>query len=145
MPVENKAPGGEDRLKSFKNKGKDTEVSFFHIFIEKFHAFTIFDHFFNFQDLRRRRNEVTVDLRKQKKEDLLYKRRNVCLDDSDLGPTSPLQDKSNSQNNQQALMSIDEIKEGIFANDYNVAFKATQAARKILSRERNPPIGNFFT
>ena len=29
MPVENKAPGGEDRLKSFKNKGKDTEVSFF--------------------------------------------------------------------------------------------------------------------
>ena len=42
-------------------------------------------------------------------------------------------------------MSIDEIKEGIFANDYNVAFKATQAARKILSRERNPPIGNVFT
>ena len=94
--------------------------------------------------MRRRRNEVTVDLRKQKKEDLLSKRRNVCLDDSDLGPTSPLQDKSNSQNNQQALMSIDEIKEGIFANDYNVAFKATQAARKILSRERNPPIGNHF-
>ena len=31
MPVENKAPGGEDRLKSFKNKGKDTEVSFFTI------------------------------------------------------------------------------------------------------------------
>ena len=31
MPVENKAPGGEDRLKSFKNKGKDTEVSFFFI------------------------------------------------------------------------------------------------------------------
>ena len=40
-------------------------------------------------------------------------------------------------------MTIDEIKAGIFSNDYNVAFKATQAARKILSRERNPPIGNF--
>jgi hypothetical protein len=47
-----------------------------------------------FQELRRRRNEVTVDLRKQKKEDMLSKRRNVCLDDTDEGPVSPLQVKS---------------------------------------------------
>lgn len=117
MPV---AKPNEDRLKSFKNKGKDQE------------------------DLRRRRNEVTVDLRKQKKEDLLSKRRNVCLDDSDLGPTSPLQDKTNGVNNQAPSMTIDEIKEGIFSSDYNVAFKATQAARKILSRERNPPIDSLI-
>jgi len=104
----------EDRLKNFKNKGKDAE------------------------ELRRRRIEVSVDLRKAKKDDLLSKRRNVQVsdDESDTG-YSPLKDRTNAQ---QPSMSIDEIKTGIFSSDFKVAFKSTQAARKILSRERNPPI-----
>jgi len=101
---------GKDRLKAFKNKGKDQD------------------------ELRRRRNEVTVDLRKSKKDDLLSKRRNVCVDDDE--PTSPLQDSSNKI----PMMSIEEIQENVYSSDFNTAFKATQAARKILSRERNPPI-----
>jgi importin subunit alpha-2 len=111
MPV---AAGNEDRLKNFKNKGKDAE------------------------ELRRRRIEVSVDLRKAKKDDLLSKRRNVQVsdDESDTG-YSPLKDRTNAQ---QPLMTVDEIKTGIFSTDFKVAFKATQAARKILSRERNPPI-----
>jgi len=107
----------EDRLKSFKNKGKDTE------------------------DLRRRRTDVTVALRKQSKDDMLSKRRNVCIDDDE--PTSPLQDTSNRQN-QIAVMSVEEIRDGIFSDDFQTAFKATQAARKILSRERNPPIDSLI-
>ena len=71
-----------------------------------------------------------MDLRKQKKEDLLSKRRNICLDEDD-GPVSPLQDQSNKP----PSLSIDEIKDGIFSSDFQAAFKATQAARKILSRE----------
>merc|ERR1712238_430119 len=110
MPV---AATKEDRLTSFKNKGKDAE------------------------ELRRRRIEVSVDLRKAKKDDLLSKRRNVQVSDeeSDTG-YSPLKD----QTNRQPSLTVEEIKVGIFSTDFKEAFKATQAARKILSRERNPPI-----
>ena len=45
-------------------------------------------------ELRRRRNEVSVELRKNKKDDMLSKRRNVCLDDE---PLSPLQVDKHSQ------------------------------------------------
>ena len=69
-----------------------------------------------------------MDLRKQKKEDLLSKRRNVCLDDDE--PTSPLQDASNKM----PMMTIEQIKEDVYSADFNTAFKAVQAARKILSR-----------
>ena len=37
-------------------------------------------------------------------------------------------------------MSMDEIKAGVASNDANLQFSAVQSARKILSRERNPPI-----
>jgi importin subunit alpha-2 len=110
MPV---AASKEDRLTSFKNKGKDAE------------------------ELRRRRVEVSVDLRKAKKDEMLTKRRNVQVSDeeSDTG-YSPLKD----QTNRQPSLTVEEIKTGIFSTDFKEAFKATQAARKILSRERNPPI-----
>ncbi|TRY76591.1 hypothetical protein TCAL_00114 [Tigriopus californicus] len=98
-----------DRLKAFKNKGKDNE------------------------ELRRRRNEVSVELRKAKKDDMLSKRRNVDLTDE---PLSPLQES----NGQSEFHSLDEIREGLLGPDLTANFQATQAARKMLSRERNPPL-----
>eukprot|EP00088_Acartia_fossae_P071179 TRINITY_DN9719_c0_g1_i2.p1 TRINITY_DN9719_c0_g1~~TRINITY_DN9719_c0_g1_i2.p1 ORF type:complete len:523 (+),score=111.48 TRINITY_DN9719_c0_g1_i2:39-1607(+) len=106
-------PNNENRLKNFKNTGKDND------------------------ELRRRRNEVSVELRKNKKDDMLSKRRNVAMDDE---PLSPLQDNKQTP----ALLSIEEIQNGILSSDSNRQFQATQSARKILSRERNPPIDVFI-
>ncbi|KAJ9601420.1 hypothetical protein L9F63_000444 [Diploptera punctata] len=104
---ENERP---NRLTSFKNKGKNAD------------------------EMRRRRTEVSVELRKARKDDQLLKRRNLnSEDDSSL----PLQE--NNSNSQVPMMSISSFN-GMDSNDESVQLIATQAARKTLSRERNPPI-----
>nr|CAI5820671.1 unnamed protein product [Callosobruchus analis] len=79
----------ENRIKAFKNKGKDTE------------------------------------------------RRNISIDEA----TSPLQESNKSS---PISMTADEISYGMMSPDEDVQFRATQACRKILSRERNPPIDHMI-
>ncbi|XP_044258258.1 importin subunit alpha-5 [Tribolium madens] len=106
--------GDENRIRSFKNKGKDCE------------------------EMRRRRAGQTIELRKAKKEDQLLKRRNISLQEE---ASTPLQ-----ENNSVSLvtMSAEEILMGMMSPDENLQFKATQACRKMLSRERNPPIDHMI-
>lgn len=82
--------------------------------------------------MRQRRQEVSVELRKNKKEDQLLKRRNIEVDE----PTSPLQESNYSPRQ----MLLEEIVDNIQNPNPTQQFQAVQAIRKMLSRERNPPI-----
>lgn len=107
MPSENRS-----RLGTYKNKGKDND------------------------EMRRRRAETSVELRKAKKEEQFTKRRNLNLIEE---PTSPL-----AEQNKGPSLSMVEIINGIQSTDPSVQFTCVQAARKLLSRERHPPIDDVI-
>lgn len=154
------------RLNKFKNKGKDANVSFrVHMNSAEYAClwnryaglFTSFSFVFR-QELRRRRIEVNVELRKAKKDEQILKRRNVSSFPDEA--TSPLQEKS--QNKQVRLIhaiklvrwystiewvrflktrptnlklqaaqhwTVDEIVAGVASNNQDHQLQATQAAR----------------
>ncbi|VDM33883.1 unnamed protein product [Hydatigera taeniaeformis] len=103
-----------NRSRLYKNTGKDND------------------------ELRRRRTDQSVELRKAKKEQQLQKRRNVVVE---LEKTSPLKDHSETSS---PPPSYDEIVADMKSSDVNVALAATQTCRKTLSKLRNPPIDEFF-
>ncbi|XP_037075204.1 importin subunit alpha-4-like [Pollicipes pollicipes] len=82
--------------------------------------------------MRRRRNEVTVELRKHKREETLQKRRNVPAhaDVSD----GELSDRPHSAASLQALVAA------AAGSEPQARLAAVQAIRKLLSSDKNPPI-----
>lgn len=85
--------------------------------------------------MRQRRQEVSIELRKKQKEDQLLKRRNIEINE----PPSPLQE-SNAQSPEPVSMTMDEIITNIQSNNPVNQYKAVETVRKMLSREKNPPI-----
>lgn len=101
------------RQNLYKNKGKDQE------------------------DFRRRRNEVTVELRKHKREDTIQKRRNVPEKGAGGGAGS-----SDEEDVKETLSAapLETIVETAKSTDPAKQLAAVRAARKLLSSDRNPPI-----
>jgi len=90
---------------------------------------------------RKGRQEEGVKLRKNAREEQLLKRRNICMDDV---TTSPLKEINVQTRPHDHLPSIEEIVKGLQSTDDNSLYEATQGARKMLSRERNPPIDDII-
>ncbi|XP_078050431.1 karyopherin subunit alpha [Augochlora pura] len=105
-------------------EGRDRKASF------KFHS--------KHEDARRRRNEMSIELRKARKDDQLLKRRNVNIGQEPQSPTGETISQSPTS------ISIDEIVAGMQSVDETIQLQATQACRKMLSREKNPPIDSMI-
>jgi len=83
-------------------------------------------------ELRRRREDAAVEIRKQKREENLAKRRNLHNIDSD--------DDLDESFNVEVINKIESIKEDLYGNDIQKMIDTTTTIRKLLSEENNPPI-----
>ncbi|ORZ22347.1 armadillo-type protein [Absidia repens] len=93
---------------------------------------------FQSDQVRNRRQQHTVDLRKQKREQNLSKRRNLTFDQDMPESDDELADQSQTENelHQQLLTLV----EAINSDDVERQYDATIKLRKLLSKAQNPPI-----
>ncbi|KAJ7305911.1 hypothetical protein JRQ81_010277 [Phrynocephalus forsythii] len=104
----------DERMRKFKNKGKDFAV------------------------MRMQRREVGVELRKARKDEQILKRRNICFTaENTLTPEK--EEKSTA-----AQLSLEDMVKLIHSEDPDQHMTAAHAIRKLLSRQKNPPINQVI-
>lgn len=94
---------------------------------------------FKQDELRRRREEQQVEIRKQKRDENLAKRRNLNLASPPPGAGVDSDDESVGIE-LQLKEELPSMIEGVFSESIDAQIQATTKFRKLLSKERNPPI-----
>ncbi|CAZ82040.1 unnamed protein product [Tuber melanosporum] len=89
-------------------------------------------------ELRRRREEQQVEIRKQKREENLAKRRNMAV--TSPAPGAGVDSDEEGGTESQLNEDLPSMCAGVFSESIDQQIQATTRFRKLLSKERNPPI-----
>ncbi|KAI9022238.1 armadillo-type protein [Phycomyces nitens] len=112
--METKAPAADQRRNKFKNKDV-----------------------FQSEQLRNRRQQHSVEIRKQKREENLTKRRNMVAGSQSL---SDSEDGAEAEPHGELQQTLTALVADVYSGNVERQYGATTRFRKLLSKERDPPI-----
>lgn len=94
------------------------------------------------KEMRNRRQNHNIELRKNKRVDQMMKRRNVIEQKE---ATTPLgNSQTENRKSGASIAQLPELSQMIFSDDMAQAYQGTQKCRQLLSKEKNPPINDVI-